>query len=476
VAVRQGKRTRVEAISGADVVEKRSNLVQLMRTLFDRVICWGEKLVYSGTKDDTLPPDVLKALDEYLAESNSKLLCVLPLKDERESESKKPCRSAMMMECFEPNASPDQLVARLEVVGKHAVSGLYNAVEHRRIPMRFVWAPLAKVQDGLGGKARAIIACIAAALIILVGVLVFVKGPLKVDAKGKLVPKVRGYVFASHGGKIIEFAAGLKPNSPVIQNQDLVRMYDQGLANEVNKLKSDIQKAKNAEQLAADRYHEAKTNNRASPQDLAAFQRERNEAHYEADFKGVQLRNLQQIYNASVQSPGEFWLKSPMSGTILSPDFREVFKGKTVGTNEPILHIGHVTTDITDWEVELRIPQKNVGQVLAEFASESDHPDLDIDLLLMSDPTHVYRGKLARIKVSPEANPSRDDNNESEPVVIAWVRLTGEDIPDEDRVPEHKLLTGTEVHAKVRCGQHALGYTLFYGVWEFFYEKIIFFF
>src|SRR5262245_29106154 len=63
VAVRQGFRPQVLAISGADVVEKRSNLVQLMRGLFEAVIDWGEKLVYTGTKDDALPPKVLKALD-----------------------------------------------------------------------------------------------------------------------------------------------------------------------------------------------------------------------------------------------------------------------------------------------------------------------------------------------------------------------------------------------------------------------------
>ena len=72
--------------------------------------------------------------------------------------------------------------------------------------------------------------------------------------------------------------------------------------------------------------------------------------------------------------------------------------------------------------------------------------------------------------------PNRDDNNESEPVVIATVRIEGPDIPAADRLPRELLLTGTEVHAKVRCGNHRMGYSLFYGVWEFLYEKVIFFF
>src|SRR5207249_8162497 len=45
VGVRYGQRAKVEAVSGCDVVEKRSNLIVLMRKLFDSVLAWGEKLV-----------------------------------------------------------------------------------------------------------------------------------------------------------------------------------------------------------------------------------------------------------------------------------------------------------------------------------------------------------------------------------------------------------------------------------------------
>ncbi len=47
IAIRYRPQARkIEAVSGADVVEKRSNLVKLMRTLCDRVLAWGEKLVF----------------------------------------------------------------------------------------------------------------------------------------------------------------------------------------------------------------------------------------------------------------------------------------------------------------------------------------------------------------------------------------------------------------------------------------------
>ncbi len=68
------------------------------------------------------------------------------------------------------------------------------------------------------------------------------------------------------------------------------------------------------------------------------------------------------------------------------------------------------------------------------------------------------------------------DQQENEPVVLCSVRITGKDIPEDDQIPRGLLVTGTEVHAKVLCGKHKLGYSLFYGVWEFVYEKMFNFF
>ncbi len=83
VATRDGKTAKIEAVSGADVVEKRATQIKLMRKLAESVFKWDEKLVYRGVKDDGLPPDVYEALDHYLGESAAKLLVVQPLRDPR---------------------------------------------------------------------------------------------------------------------------------------------------------------------------------------------------------------------------------------------------------------------------------------------------------------------------------------------------------------------------------------------------------
>jgi hypothetical protein len=472
VAIRVGGRTDVESISGADVVEKRSNLVKLMRNLFDKVLLWGEKLIYQGTRDDTLPPDVLKALDNYLAESNSKLLVVLPQRDEREKDSPRPPRSALLMECFEPQTAPDQMVARLEVVSQHATPALYNASEHKRIPMRFIWMPLAKIQEGLGGKTRSIITLIGVAVLVLVAALIFVPWTLKMNANGQLLPAERGWIYAPVTGRVVEIKPGLKSGSKVFKDQELIRMYSDELASKMLELK-------NAIDTAEEKLRVLGPLSQTKGAEQVSVLLEKVTAETTRTIKSKEFDELCKRTNADRNRIGEFWLKAPMDGIVLSSDFEETLKLRNVKPNDPLIRIGKVNPrqpKNADWVVELKIPQKNVGHVLAAFHDLPPGEELDVDLMPLSMPESIYRGRLSFQKVSQEANPNRDDNNEAEPVVLAWVRLDGAGIPDDSRLPLDLLWAGTEVRARVRCGMHPMGYSLFFGVWEFIYEKVVFFF
>ncbi|MCI0380467.1 MAG: hypothetical protein L0215_23015 [Gemmataceae bacterium] len=467
VAVREGGKPQVRAISGADVVEKRSNLVQLMRALFEKVMRWGEKLVYTGTKDDALPPAVLKALDAYLAESNSKLLILVPLRDDREGESKRPPRSALMMECFEPNVAVEQMAAKLEVVGRHATAALYNSVEYHRIPMRFVWLPLAKVQEGLGGKAKAIWTIILVGLGALIAAMILVPYPLKMDANGTLLPIERRWVFAPVAGTVRDIPAGLKSGSVVTTETELLRMFDTELEKEIRQLQHEIDIADGI----------VKAHNPQGKEAEGGDQKNIIEAKATLSFKSQQLRELKARTN-STEVPGEFVVKSPINGIILTADFREMLLGRPVKPNEPLLRVGRANAKnpkLSEWEIELKIPQKHIGHVL-DALKKNPKGELDVDLLLKTLPTSVFKGKLTKAKIAQLANPNNQDQANPEAVVMAWVRISGKDIPPDLNVPLNRLFAGTEVHTRIRCGNRAMGYALFYGVWEFIYENIVFMF
>jgi hypothetical protein len=480
VAVRHyGSKARIEAVSGADVVERRSNLIRLMQKLCEEVIKWGEKLVFNGIRDDSLPPKVLAALDAYLAESNSKLLVVQPLRDERES-GRRPPRSAVLMECFEPPAEPQQLIARLDVVARHATPALYNAVEHRRIPGRMVWQPLAALQDGIGGKAKALTALAVALLSFLIAVLYLFPYELKMEAHGKLVPWARRTVYAPTAGKITDFK--VDPGSVVSEDYDLAALFSTELAAKLHKMHAEYRNANEEAETAA---FAASTLN-LPQKDSATYKDAANTKKEQARLKENELKQFlwQNHAEPDPGKYGEFFLRAPrftleersrvnrLEWTVLSGNFRDEWLGRTARPSDPVLKLG---AKDGPWEIELRIPQKHISQVLKAYENNGGQP-LHVDFILRTEPTRTYRGLLSRERIASEAVPNRDEKDESEPEVIAYVNIDDESIDPAYRLSREALTSGTEVHAKVRCGKHRLGYSLFYGVWEFIYEKVVFFF
>jgi hypothetical protein len=465
VAQRHGRRAVVEAVSGAEVVEKRSNLVRRLAELCDEVFKLNDKLVYTGAPDDTMPPHLRQALDAYLAESSSKVLIVLPVRDPREKDELKPTRSLLILECFETQTQPAQLLERLEVVGKHSASALYNADEFRRIPFHYVWRQYLKVQDGLGGKTQAIIAACVVGVIALIGVFCFVPYPLKMDAKGQLLPESRAWIFTPAAGHVVNFE--VVPNDDVLEGQNLILMHDSELEIKLVNLAKEIEAEEQEIQACIARYEKAKAN--ASEELQVNIERRKHEAI--RNQKIDERNKLRALANADEGTPGDFWVKSRMNGTVLNADFRENLKGKFVRPSDPLLRVGECSGN---WEIELKLPEKHVGQILEAFERYGTDKELDVDILILSEPTKVYKGKLARNKIAGEATVRRDEGDETDPVVLATVRIEGDDIAPEDRLPRELLLTGIEVHAKVRCGNRAMGYSLFYGVWEFLYEKVLF--
>ncbi len=496
VAVRYTRSTTsIDAISGADVVEKRSNLVVLMRKLCDAVLKWGEKLVYLGVKDDSLPPKVLKALEEYLSESNSRLLAIYPLFDDRDgTEKKKPARSLMVVECFEAPTEPEQVMSRAEIIAKHAAPALYNSAEHKRIPMRFVWVPLAKIQEGLGGKAKAIMALIAVALTMLLAILILVPYPLKMEATGQLLPTVRQVIYSPVQGKVSDFT--VQPAEQVGERRELARMSDSELERKMLQLRAEIDNAKKA--VREFERHDKGPNMPES--EKLKLQTQLAEKRETARSKQLELNALIQRTNADPR-PGQegfFTLLSPRftpkdvskieeaphgnhrhEWTILNGNFKEEWKNREAKPSDPIIRLG---AKDGPWEIELKIPQKHMGQIgkALELLRKKDptltDPVLDVDFLLRTDPTRIFKGKLYQSKIAPEALPNKEESSEAEPVVLATVSIDDASIAPSDRLPPALLLSGAEVHAKVRCGNAPMYYSLFYGVWEFAYEKVVFFF
>jgi hypothetical protein len=297
------------------------------------------------------------------------------------------------------------------------------------------------------------------------------------EASGQLLTKVRRVVYSPVAGTVLRFDAA--PGEVVEENRKLATCFDRDLEDKIRSLKTEEDNARN-EAVEADRAAKEAT----AVSDKNSLAAKSAQQRFLEHVKATQLNQMINTANADSQDPGTFFLKAPpfaseeaavlgrREWTVLTGNFKDEFTSKAVKPSDPILRLG---AKDGPWELELKIPQKHIGQVLHAFERNKTN-ELDVDFLVRTDPTRKFKGKLSRDKIAGEANPSRDDNNESEPVVIAYVRIDDDSIDPAYHLPPELLLSGTEVHAKIRCGDHKMGYSLFYGVWEFLYEKVVFFF
>ena len=127
VAIRKGGKCVIEAVSGQDVFDKRSNTVRLLGRLASAVVASGEAIWYTGDTRD-MAPQVEDAVQEYVDESHSKTVAVLPLRrpprdEEDDPENRQeppPPVGALIVEQIEDSRPAPALVQRVEVVCRHS--------------------------------------------------------------------------------------------------------------------------------------------------------------------------------------------------------------------------------------------------------------------------------------------------------------------------------------------------------------------
>ncbi len=211
VAIRRGSKCKVEAVSGQDLFDKRSNMIRLLNKLATSVVSVEEPLWYSGDTTN-LAPQVEKIVDAYVDESHSKAVVVIPLIEplreeykedfkKRQDNKKKPI-GALIVEQIENSALQSTLRQRVDLGEKHACVALADSLEHNSLFLMPLWRTIGRWSWVV--KARTLPKTILVVLLLaalLVGCFVF---PYKfeVESDGKLLPVNRAEIFAQMDGDI----------------------------------------------------------------------------------------------------------------------------------------------------------------------------------------------------------------------------------------------------------------------------------
>jgi hypothetical protein len=370
--------------------------------------------------------------------------------------------------------------------------------------------------------------------VLLLLFMIFCPFPLKMESPGNLQPTDRAWVFSPNEGIVISIKPGLKSGSEVTKGQELFEMFDLKLAKDIRDLQAEIAGlqarinpglAKNGDDKNFDA--NAATEARIK-KDMTIVQLNKLRDRYNADLsrpgyfkivapkKGIILSNddfrndlvgkgvrptdpLLQIGFTNRDHPKrqdwEVKLKIPQKhigqvlhafeslppGAELDVDLLVMSKAED-GTFRAKLRKDKIAAQakpekddnneaeavVMAWaRVEARYSLNE--KVLADLRKDGLPEALSARLDVLKD--RVFEGADSFLReIGRVLTP--DERKSYEGLIVDHACRA--DIPLDKQIPSVLLLSGSEVHTRIRCGNAPIGYALFYGVYEFLYEKVIF--
>jgi hypothetical protein len=501
VAIRKGKKCHIEAISGQDLFDKRSNVVRLLGRLATAVVAGGDPVWYTGDTRD-LAPQVEDAVQEYVDEAHSKTVAILPLRrppppeddDPKKRSVPGPPIGALIVEQIEDSRVTGSLTHRSDVVCKHSSTALANALEHQNLFLMPVWRALGKTRWVLEARTLPKTLSIAGGVVLVLLIFGLWPASFTMESKGALEPVERRRVFAETEGSVEEIcdkpdaagrdallalqitiaACGLPVEeaaaaSTAVQASVPNKKIDHGTVVAGGELLLRLRSREVKLALA-----EVDGQRRATAEQLWSVMREMQAgkslkleermrlAGQQAELK-EKLAALEAQWTLYKAKERDLEIRSPIDGVIVTWHLREL-----LGSDRPVQRgqeLMRVANPDGPWQLELQMPENRMGHI-TRYAQE--HPDepLEVVYILATEAGTKYHGTVTEIHTSAEIR--GDEGN----TVLMRVALD----PDEmQRLRQHsELRPGAAVTAKVYCGRRPLGYVLLHDVIEFIQARVLF--
>ncbi len=467
VAIRRGRRFQIEAISGQDLFEKRSNMVRFLNRLATVVAAGEEPVWYTGDTSH-MAPQVEDAVQEYVDESHSKTVAVIPLRrplaepvvedDPDKRPEPPPVIGTLIVEKIEDARVPETMVNRVNVVAEHSGAALANAVEYNSLFLLPVWRALGKTKLLVQARYLPRTLAVVAVLVVVVASMFLIPMSFKVHAKGTLQPVDRYRVFAGidgvveevlvdHGSKVL----GADPERGQAATV-LVRLRNTDLEVELRRVTGEL--AATLEDINKTHQLLLRGKGRITESERTQLQgrlRELDET----------LRSLQQQHELLLEKQKRLTIESPASGEVITWDVKNLLKERPVRRGDVLMEVANTSGQ---WQLELLMPEKRMGHIVQarqELKAQNPEDDLTVEYILASQPDKTLRGKVTEIHQAAEVR------GEEGNVVLIKVAVDEEDLPAAIR-------PGAAVTAKLHCGRVPLGYWLLHDVIAFVETRILF--
>ncbi|TWU64890.1 efflux RND transporter periplasmic adaptor subunit [Crateriforma conspicua] len=455
VAIKSGRKCKVEAISGQDTFENRSNIVAALNNLATRVVAAGEPLWHDGKTED-LPPQIEDALEEYVDQSYGRNIAVLPLREpqrdisseenaatgalDRDNAHRGEVIGALIVEQIESELPPEVFRARCDLVYEHGTRAIANSLSHSNLFLMPVWRALGRATWVLKARTLPKTLAVVAGVIGLILAGIFVPLDFDLEAEGTLLPEVRREVFANIDGEVIDVL--VKENDEVKAGQVLLRLRNPDLDIEIADLQGQIQTT----YAEFDRLRmQLKDRRNMERSEAVALEAQTYEL-------GTKLEILKKKLELKQEREADLDVKSPIDGTVVSWEVEKMLRARPVTTGQVLMEVADLTQPMY---LELKMPEKREGH-LDNFIRENSLDQLDVEYILASDPDETLHAVLPTRQIALRAEADEEHG------AIIKMKAT----PDQDDLKKLDPSPGTRFTADVKCGRRASGFVLLHEVYE----------
>jgi len=471
VGVMKGRKCHIEALSGQDNLEHRSNVVAALSRLATKVVATGEPLRYEGSTED-FPPQIEKAIEEYVDESYARSLIVLPLRRpksddphaaeastghvEREHDHIGDVIGALIVEQIEIDLPRHVVEPRIDLVYEHSARALANSSDHSNLFLMPVWRALGKASWIVRARTLPKTLAVAAVLLIVIGVLTFVKKDFNLKANGELQPVVKRDVFVPISGTVTELL--VEDWQTVNENDVLLKLENTDLEVEWTKVSGELKAAQEQLNAAQDTL-----TRRAS----VLTEDEKVRLFGQVVQLTEQEMSLKKQKDLLEEKRDRLNVKSPIAGRVmLSWDVARSLENRTVEVGQKLMSVAVTAAEEQEaslWELELFMPERRMGHVdtaRALAGSDGQSGDLKVTYILATDPDTSHEGTVKQIEKITQVR--EEEGN------TVRIRVDLGDTEVENPRP------GASVTGKVLCGRRAVGYAWFHEAIEWLQANVFF--
>ncbi|MDM4017396.1 biotin/lipoyl-binding protein [Roseiconus lacunae] len=459
VAIKKGRKCKVESISGQDTIENRSNIVAALNNLATRVCAAGEPLYHDGATED-LPPQIEEALEDYVDQSYGRNIAVLPLREpmrklgaeedtgaageiDRDNAHRGEVIGALIVEQIETDIPREIFRQRCDLVYEHGTRAIANSQSHSNLFMMPVWRSLGRATWIL--RARTLpktLAVVGLVLIVALG-LTFIQKDFNLSAEGTLEPTVRRQIFASVDGEVVDVL--VKRNDVVKEGQLLVQLRNPDIDIQLEDLQGQI--STTSAELAKVIGQQRISRREIDRADLLALQGQEGELR-------TKLESLGKKLELQMKRREELEVRSPINGVITTFDVENTLRSRPIMTGQVLLEVADLDQP---YELKIQLPEKREGHLDQFIKQENISDELKVTYIMQLDPTmDPLEATLPIENISPRAE-AHDEHG-------AVIEM--EAIPSAESLQKMAPPPGSSVLAKIHCGRRASGFVFFHEIWE----------